>query len=126
MSKTSISKSNFLFTILGSLGAILIFALILFLAYLPNRPDPVDSAVVADRQAKADESRAAGIKKLSSLELIDSNTGIVRIPIEDAMRYTVEMYKTKKVTPSLGETKVVSDLANETAEQINDVNNLDL
>ena len=126
MPKTPISKSNFLLTILGSLGAILIFALILFLAYLPNRPDPVDAVVVADRQAKADESRAAGIKKLSSLELIDLNSGIVRIPIEDAMRHTVEMYKAKESTPSLSKNNADSDIANETADRLNDVNNLNL
>ena len=126
MPKTPISKSNFLLTILGSLGAILIFALILFLAYLPNRPDPVDAVVVADRQAKADESRAAGIKKLSSLELIDLNSGIVRIPIEDAMRHTVEMYKAKEATPSLSKINADPDLANETADRLNDVNNLNL
>ena len=126
MPKTPISKSNFLLTILGSLGAILIFALILFLSYLPNRPDPVDAEVVAERQAKADESRAAGIKKLNSLELIDPISGIARVPIDEAMRHTVEKYKTKEVTPILGETNADPDLANETARQINDVNNLDL
>ena len=41
-------------TFLGSLGAILIFSLILFIAYLPHRPAPVDAQVVATRQAKAD------------------------------------------------------------------------
>ena len=126
MPKTPISKSNYLLTILGSLGAILIFALILFLAYLPNRPDPVDAGVMAERQAKADESRAAGIKKISTFELIDLNSGVVRIPIEDAMRHTVEMYKVKEATPSLHEIKPDSDLANETVDRLKDVNNLNL
>ncbi|MGJ8654134.1 MAG: hypothetical protein ACSHX8_12750 [Opitutaceae bacterium] len=57
-----------LLTFLGSLGAILIFALILFVAYLPNRPAAVDAEVNAARQAKADETRAQGIAKLGNIE----------------------------------------------------------
>ena len=117
MPNTHISKSNFLLTILGSLGAILIFALILFIAYLPNRPDPVDAAISAERQAKADESRAAGIKKLSTFELLDSDSGIARIPIEDAMRHTVDSYNAKEILPVLNQMEVSTDVFNESEEQ---------
>ena len=92
MSESQVSKSNTLLSFLGAVGAILIFVLILFVAYLPNRPAPVDAAVVADRQLKADEARANGIKKLTSLEVIDAEAGVARIPIEDAMLITVEAY----------------------------------
>lgn len=92
MSEKQASKSNFLLSFLGGVGAILIFLIILFLAYLPNRPAPVDAAVVAERQAKADEARAAGIKKLTSLEVIDANAKVARIPISDAMQLTVSSY----------------------------------
>ena len=57
-----------LMTVLGGLGAILIFALILFVAYLPNRPEPVDAQVNAARQAKADEIRGQGAAKLGNIE----------------------------------------------------------
>lgn len=93
MSETQVSKSNFWLNFLGSLGAILIFVLIIFLAYLPNRPAPVDAQVVADRQAKADEARAAGIKKLTALEVVDAEAGTARVPIQDAMLRTVEAYR---------------------------------
>jgi hypothetical protein len=102
MSDSQVSKGNFLLTFLGSLGAILIFLLILFVAYLPNRPPPVNAEVNATRQAKADEARAAGIQKLTSLEVIDAGAGTVRIPIEDAMSKTVEMYN-KKLTSAEAE-----------------------
>ncbi len=92
MSDTQVSKGNSLLTFLGSLGAILIFALILFVAYLPNRPDPVDAQVNATRQAKADEARAAGIKKLTTYEVIDAAAGTARIPIKEAMLLTVDAY----------------------------------
>ena len=62
MSEAKISKSNTLLTFLGCLGALLVFVLIIFIAYLPNRPERVDAQVYATRQAKADESRAAGFK----------------------------------------------------------------
>ncbi|TVP77785.1 MAG: hypothetical protein EA353_09670 [Puniceicoccaceae bacterium] len=93
MSETQVSQSNFLLSFLGSLGAILIFVLILFLAYLPNRPAPVDAAIVAERQARADEARAAGIRKLTQYEVIDASAGVARIPIQEAMKLTVSAYK---------------------------------
>ena len=92
MSEAKISKSNNFLTFLGCLGAFLVFVLIIFIAYLPNRPERVDAQVYATRQAKADESRAAGIQKLTNYELIDAEAGIVRIPIEDAISLTIASY----------------------------------
>ena len=92
MSETKISKSNTFLTFLGCLGAFLVFVIIIFIAYLPNRPERVDAQVYATRQAKADESRAAGIQKLTNYELIDAEAGIVRIPIEDAISLTIASY----------------------------------
>lgn len=112
MSETQVSKSNHLLTFLGSLGAILIFVLILYIAYLPNRPEPVDAQVSADRQAKADEARAAGIKKLTSLEVMDADTAVSRIPIEDAMKVTVSAYKSGEgVFPVTAAAPVVQESA---------------
>ena len=59
---------------------------------MPNRPERVDAQVYATRQAKADESRAAGIQKLTNYELIDAEAGTVRIPIEDAISLTIASY----------------------------------
>jgi hypothetical protein len=92
MSETQISKSNTLLTFLGCLGAFLVFVLIIFIAYLPNRPERVDAQVYATRQAKADESRAAGIQKLTNYELIDAEAGTARIPIEEAISLTIAGY----------------------------------
>ena len=92
MSETKISKSNIFLTFLGCLGAFLVFVIIIFIAYLPNRPERVDAQVYATRQTKADESRAAGIQKLTNYELIDAEAGTVRIPIEDAISLTITSY----------------------------------
>lgn len=92
MSQTQISKSNTLLTFLGCLGAFLVFVLIIFIAYLPNRPERVDAQVYATRQAKADESRAAGVQKLTNYEVIDAKAGTARIPIEEAISLTIASY----------------------------------
>ncbi|MFP4166073.1 MAG: hypothetical protein ACLFUF_02775 [Opitutales bacterium] len=87
------SKTNFYLSLLGGLGAILIFALILFIAYLPNRPPPVDEEVGQERRRKAEERTAAGIKKISEYDVVDEEEKIVRIPIEEAMELTVREYR---------------------------------
>ncbi len=92
MSQSEVSKTNFWLTLLGSLGAFVIFALILFVAYLPNRPEPVDAQIAADRQAKADEARAAGVKKIKGYAVQNAEAGVVRIPLESAMDLTVRNY----------------------------------
>jgi hypothetical protein len=92
MSDTQVSKSNSLLTFLGSLGALLIFVLIVLIAYLPNRPDPVKAEASATRLAKAEESRAAGIQKITTFEVLDKEAGMVRIPVKDAMEFTVAAY----------------------------------
>ena len=92
MSEIQISKSNTFLTFLGCLGAFLVFVLIIFVAYLPNRPERVDAQVYATRQAKADESRAAGVQKLTNYELIDAEVGTARIPIDEAISLTIASY----------------------------------
>jgi hypothetical protein len=95
MSQSELSTSSRLLSFTGIIGAILVFAVILFVAYLPSRPAPVDQAANAARQAKADEARAAGAAKLTGYEVINVEAGTVRIPIEDAMNATVADYAAK-------------------------------
>jgi hypothetical protein len=85
------SSNSFLATFLGSLGAILIFALILYLAYLPNRPAPIDQAISEARQANADEARAAGTAKISNYAV--NADGSVQIPVDAAMGLVVKDYE---------------------------------
>lgn len=92
MSSSTPAFLNRSFTFIGALGAILIFAVIIYIAYLPNRADRVDAAVVADRQAKADEARAAGVAKLNGFAVVNKETGTVRIPIELAKELTLYQY----------------------------------
>ncbi len=92
MSQSELSPSSRLLSLTGIIGAILVFAAILFVAYLPSRPTAVDQAVNDARQATADEARAAGVAKLTGYEVINEEAGTVRIPIQDAMDQTVAAY----------------------------------
>lgn len=89
MSDQTPSQSKW-FTFLGSVGGILIFALIIFLAYLPYRPEPVDQAASEKRQAKADQARAEGIAKISKYAV--NVDGSIQVPVELAMDLVVDDY----------------------------------
>ena len=93
MKQSVTNTSNTLFTFIGAIGAILIFALIIFVAYLPNISDPADQDVRDKRQSDADAVRAEGVAKLNRYELIDKDSGIVRIPIDKAKSLTLQAYK---------------------------------
>lgn len=93
MSENESTQSNRLLTFIGALGAILIFALIILIAYLPNRPDPVNAEVAATRKAKAVEAIAQGKAKLAAFEVVNAEAGLVRIPIELAMEQTLQAYQ---------------------------------
>ena len=92
MSSEEPTISNKLLTFVGIIGAILIFALVMFVAYLPTLPDPANQKTWDDRQAAADAARAAGAAKLEGYEVINQEAGIVRIPIEDAKALTLNAY----------------------------------
>ncbi len=94
MSQTEPSKANSLLSLAGIVGVILIFAVILYVAYLPGRPPAVDYKIAENRRLAADETHAAGLAKIIAYEVIDAETGSVRIPIEEAMVLTVESYQT--------------------------------
>lgn len=93
MSEHEVSKSSNALTFFGALGAMLIFALIILVAYLPNRPDPVNEEIAATRKSKAAESIAMGKAKLEGYEVVNAEAGVVRIPIELAMEQTITAYK---------------------------------
>ena len=93
MSQQESSEISRLLSLAGIVGAILVFAVVLYVAYLPGRPPAVDSKVAEERKQAADEARAAGLAKISTLEVMDAEAGIVRIPIADAIELTVEDYQ---------------------------------
>mgnify|MGYP000279264867 CR=1 FL=1 len=96
MSQSELSNSSRLLSFAGIIGALLVFAVIFYVADLSNSASAVDQVANEARQAKADEARAAGAAKLAGYEVIDAEAGVVRIPIEEAMAATVAAYGSEK------------------------------
>ncbi len=83
-------------TVLSALGCILIFLLILFVAYLPTQPeDPLARTAEERLQILRDsQSRYAG--KYETLEIVNPEQGVYKIPLDDAMEVTVQAYQRKQ------------------------------
>ena len=94
MSQKESFTVNRLLSLAGIVGVILVFAVILYVAYLPGRPPAVDYKVAEERKQNADETRAAGQAKITGYEVVDAEAGLVSIPIDDAMDLTVVEYTT--------------------------------
>jgi len=86
-------SSNMLISLLGSAGALLLFALIIWLTYIPTRSDKVDIATRTQRENQLVETKARATKTLNNYSIVNSAEGIYRIPIEKAMQLTVESYQ---------------------------------
>lgn len=93
MSQTESFTVSKLLSLAGIIGTILVFAVVLYVAYLPARPPAVDQKQSEERKQAADEARVAGLAKISGYEVIDKEAGVARIPIEDAIDLTLSEYK---------------------------------
>jgi hypothetical protein len=90
-------KSGFLITAAAAIGGFLIFVLILVIAYLPNKPEPLPQGT------KTPEERATILCELRAKEAaansygwIDQEKGVVRLPIDRAMQLTVQQLNAPK------------------------------
>lgn len=79
------SHSNYLLSIVGAVGSLLLFALVIFIAYLPNRPEPVNAQIVENRLNNLAELEAKQTEQASTYGWINQKDGVVRIPISQAM-----------------------------------------
>jgi hypothetical protein len=92
----------FWITFLAVIGCFLIFLLVLYVAYLPSRPQEVGPAAnltdaerlernlltPGERKARLDELRAREQAAARGYAWIDQEKGIVRLPIERAVELT--------------------------------------
>ena len=67
---------------------------------MPARPPAVDKEVSEKRLQTANEARAAGLAKITGFEVIDPETGIVRVPIEEAMDLIIAEYRVAEAVES--------------------------
>ncbi|WP_043589076.1 hypothetical protein [Geminisphaera colitermitum] len=83
----------FLLTLAAIVAGFAIFALILFIAYLPSKPPAIQAdngtLTPAERLARLNEMRAKEHAAATSYAWIDQEKRIVRIPIDEAVRLTV-------------------------------------
>lgn len=90
-------KSGFFITAAAVIGGFLIFTLILVVAYLPNKPAPLEpgTKTPAERATILKEMRAKEVAG-NSYGWVDQGKGIVRVPIERAMQLTIDDHNSKK------------------------------
>ncbi len=89
------SENRALLSALAWVGVILLFVLIVWLAYLPTRPQPIDQALIDQRKKTLADVKAKQAKLVSSYEVVDAQNKIVRIPVERAMELTVQRLNSK-------------------------------
>jgi hypothetical protein len=87
------SRAKLILSFFASAGFLLLFALIIWLTYLPTYSSDVNPTTRMEQEAKLVESRAAATKLLENYSIVNPAAGVYRIPIEKAMELTVEHYR---------------------------------
>ena len=92
------SSSSTLTTVAAAIVAFVIFALIVFIAYLPKTPAPLPDGVRTPEQRKAAlaEMRAKEKAATTTYGWVDQANGVVRIPIDEAVKLTIRELNAKK------------------------------
>jgi hypothetical protein len=92
------SSSGSWVTIAAAIGGFAIFALIVLIVYLPKKPDPLPDGVRTPAQRKAAllELRAKEKAAATTYGWVDQPTGVVRIPIDEAVKLTINEINAKK------------------------------
>ncbi len=96
--QTPVSSNGSLLTVLAAIGGFAIFALIVFIAYLPKKPAPLPDGVRTPEQRKAalTELRAKEKAAATTYAWVDQGAGVVRIPIDEAVKLTIKEINSKK------------------------------
>lgn len=87
------SDKKVFFSALGWIGVIFIFFLVVAVAYLPNRSVSLEEAAAAERLTIRNQVRGEQNQLVTSYEWVDREKGVVRIPVERAMKLTVAELK---------------------------------
>ena len=97
-SQTPSASNGSLLTVVAAIGGFAIFALIVFIAYLPKKPDPLPDGARTPEQRKAalSELRAKEKAAATTYGWVDQPTGVVRIPIDEAVKLTIKELSAQK------------------------------
>ena len=85
-------------TIAAVLGGFALFALIVALAYLPQRPAPITQGALtpAERAQRLSDLHAKEAKQANSYAWLDQQKGVVQLPIDRAVELTIQEINAKK------------------------------
>lgn len=86
-------SSNLGISLIASAAGTLLFALIIWITYLPTHSNNVDAGTKAAREQKLVETKAKATETLNNYAVVSKSEGIYRIPIEKAMELTVESFQ---------------------------------
>ena len=78
------------FSVVGIIGSFAIILLILWTAYLPQRPAKINQSIAAERRRKLVELEARQHETTTNYGWVNANQGIVRIPVERAIELVVQ------------------------------------
>jgi hypothetical protein len=94
----SSTPKNFWVTLAAVIGGFAIFLLILFIAYLPQKPGPLPegSKTPAEREAILADLRAKEKSAVSTYGWVDQTAGVVRLPTDRAVELTIKELNAKK------------------------------
>lgn len=82
------SRTNYTLSFLAALGGILLFVIIVLIAYAPNRAPSIKSQNAQVRAERLRELQAKDTEELTTYSVLDKEAGKVRLPIERAMEIT--------------------------------------
>ncbi len=91
------SDRKVLLSAIAWLGVIFCFFLVVAVAYLPNRAVSQEARDAAIRYQIRDEVRGEQARLVESYEWINPAEGVVRLPVERAMRLTVEELRARQL-----------------------------
>ncbi len=85
------SHSNWTLSVIGALGTMLLFGLLIFIAYYVPASDrePATAELVAQRKATLAEMQATEASAATSYKVLNKETDQVQIPIDEAMKLVV-------------------------------------
>jgi hypothetical protein len=92
-SETPNQNSTLVISLLASAAGVLLFALIIWLTYLPTHDGQADRVLRQQQELKLRELRAQDKKTLETYAVVSKDEGTYRIPLEKAMELTVANYR---------------------------------
>jgi hypothetical protein len=93
------SDRKVLISALGWIGVIFVFFLVVAVAYLPNRAVSTEQKNTEERMVIRNEVIGEQTRLVNATEWINQGEGVVRIPVERAMKLAVEELRAEQNSP---------------------------